>query len=77
MTIKNRILKLEQSGEQQEPLVGGRTQAEWQRIRAERIRLLNDPEALDRMRLEALTEDCGAEAAAWYRKLRASQNGVE
>ena len=30
---------------------------EWYPVRAERIRLLNDPEALDRIRLEALRED--------------------
>lgn len=56
MTIKHRIRKLEQRGEQ-EPLIGGRTQAEWEWMRAERTRLLNDAEALERIRQEALRED--------------------
>lgn len=57
MTIKGRIRKLEQRGEQQPPLIGGRTQAEWKWIRAERMRLFNDPEALERLRQEAFRED--------------------
>lgn len=63
MSIENRIRKLEQRAERQEPLIGGRTQDEWERIRAERIRLLNDPDALDRIREQALRDDCGDEAA--------------
>lgn len=78
MTIKNRIRKLERCAEQREPRIGGCTQAEWEQIRAERIRLAKDPEHLDRLREQALREDCGEEAATWYRNLCTSrQSGVK
>lgn len=55
MTLENRIEKLEH---QKEPRSRGRlTEAEWAWIRAERIRLLNDPKALDRLRNDALRAD--------------------
>lgn len=57
MTIKNRLRKLEQIAEQREPLIGGRKQAEWELIRAKRIRLLNDPETLERLREQAIRLD--------------------
>jgi hypothetical protein len=53
MTIKNRIRKLEQQPDQQDPFV----KAYIEMMRAERIRLLDDPEALDRIRNEALIAD--------------------
>lgn len=62
MTLKKRIDKLEQRADDQDSF--GKMYVEW--LRAERIRLLNDPEALDRIRLQALREDCGEEAASWF-----------
>lgn len=76
MTMRNRIRKLEHRPDEQEPLIGGRTQAEWDLIRAERIRLLNDPEALDRLEEQALREDCGEEAATWFRNLCANRRNA-
>lgn len=63
MKLENRIRKLEQRDDDQDSF--GKMYVEW--LRAERIRLLNDPEALDRLREQALREDCGEEAATWYR----------
>lgn len=53
MTLKNRIDKLEQRADDQGSF--GNRYAEW--LRAERIRLLNDREAIERLQLEALRED--------------------